>query len=705
MLQLRSENEQFSSLPSLRVLDHPRLSIITTDRPDSSQLVDLHVYIVPKNVWKDGQRLAQNEAMDDAISAGFVRVSPNMTIRELRRPIETLCGKESYFPRDFIYLRSVGRCLTKVKAKQEDELRVKNYRPPQTFAPEIYLLDGRQEDHAPNRSVSPVSTSPCDVCGNHDGHRADHEKHSRHREPKSDPDDNRPEYGNQRLPFADRDRSPTRISPNYYQKPMRGGKQYAPLTASHELFSNNPPKEKNNRSKYGQFGSDPEESISINLPKLKEEQERLRRRQAELERMRRAAEEKRARSQRSEGEHSRSDEDENDTKKPQGSFRGVKDRPNLSEQRRHTYKFDPPKRIEEEEDENKKLPVKKPATYQNSRRQTFPMPASILVKHDNPKTINVKRPKPTGNDNDYENTRNDISPLSSEGSNSSDSIITPTLSTEKPANPSAKIDEFIEPLVLTPDPPVQRPIDNRAHHNIVQSVPQKSSTTPPSKPTSGTSAEERKIHEEIDTERRNAEMKRRRQMEEDEEKKKEKQLSDQRRKDPFKGTNDDPNALRARHQEIYNRRMDLEKVREEVIKHLKNIHNRITLRRKEARDMWKKKYFNEKKKHPPLEERINMLRNELDQMHKKTVQTMEAEAKYAAQMGYTKEAANGNSVAQVTRMNYEIQDIRHQLEQAKLRLTTDVKLRNQAENECRTLRHELNQAKANLNDIKSRAGP
>ena len=67
---------------------------------------------------------------------------------------------------------------------------------------------------------------------------------------------------------------------------------------------------------------------------MKEEQERLRRRQAELERMRRAAEEKRARSQHSDGEHSRSDEDENVTKKPQGSFRGVKDRPNLPEQRR-----------------------------------------------------------------------------------------------------------------------------------------------------------------------------------------------------------------------------------------------------------------------------------------------------------------------------------------------------------------------------------
>ncbi|CAF3818811.1 unnamed protein product, partial [Adineta steineri] len=164
-------------------------------------------------------------------------------------------------------------------------------------------------------------------------------------------------------------------------------------------------------------------------------------------------------------------------------------------------------------------------------------------------------------------------------------------------------------------------------------------------------------------------------------------------------------ALRTRHQELRTRRLDLEKVREEVIKHLKNIHNRITLRRKEARDMWKKKYFNEKKKHPQLDERISTLKTELDQLHKKTSQTMEAEAKYAAQMGYIKEAEAGSSIAQITRINHENQDIRHQLEQAKLRLTTDVKLRNQAENECRLLKHELNQAKMNLNDIKSRAGP
>ena len=53
-----------------------------------------------------------------------------MKIRDLRESIEKLCGKEDYFPQEFTFLRSVGRCLTRVKPKQEIELRVKNYRPP-----------------------------------------------------------------------------------------------------------------------------------------------------------------------------------------------------------------------------------------------------------------------------------------------------------------------------------------------------------------------------------------------------------------------------------------------------------------------------------------------------------------------------------------------------------------------------------------------
>lgn len=62
-----------------------------------------------------------------------------MKIRDLRNSIEQLCGQEDSFPRDFIFLRSVGRCLTRVKPKQENELKVKNYRPPQVNL-DIYFM-------------------------------------------------------------------------------------------------------------------------------------------------------------------------------------------------------------------------------------------------------------------------------------------------------------------------------------------------------------------------------------------------------------------------------------------------------------------------------------------------------------------------------------------------------------------------------------
>jgi hypothetical protein len=57
--------------------------------------------------------------------------------------------------------------------------------------------------------------------------------------------------------------------------------------------------------------------------------------------------------------------------------------------------------------------------------------------------------------------------------------------------------------------------------------------------------------------------------------------------------------------------------------------------------MWKKKYFVEKKKTPPLEERVTQLKSDLEQIHKKTVQTIDAEAKHATQTGYTKQGDAG----------------------------------------------------------------
>ena len=42
-----------------------------------------------------------------------------------------------------------------------------------------------------------------------------------------------------------------------------------------------------------------------------------------------------------------------------------------------------------------------------------------------------------------------------------------------------------------------------------------------------------------------------------------------------------------------------------------------------ARDVWKKKYFEEKKKTPPLEEQTNKMRQELDLLHRRIMSQLE----------------------------------------------------------------------------------
>ena len=60
-----------------------------------------------------------------------------------------------------------------------------------------------------------------------------------------------------------------------------------------------------------------------------------------------------------------------------------------------------------------------------------------------------------------------------------------------------------------------------------------------------------------------------------------------------------------------------------------------------ARDMWKKKYFQEKKKTSPLEDRVAQLKTDVDFHHGKTVQIIENESKHATQVGAVKEAELG----------------------------------------------------------------
>jgi hypothetical protein len=56
-----------------------------------------------------------------------------MSLMNLREQLENQIGGDENFPREYIFLRSVGRAMTRVRRKQEYDLKVKNFRPPQVI--------------------------------------------------------------------------------------------------------------------------------------------------------------------------------------------------------------------------------------------------------------------------------------------------------------------------------------------------------------------------------------------------------------------------------------------------------------------------------------------------------------------------------------------------------------------------------------------
>ncbi|CAG2204133.1 unnamed protein product [Mytilus edulis] len=144
-------------------------------------------------------------------------------------------------------------------------------------------------------------------------------------------------------------------------------------------------------------------------------------------------------------------------------------------------------------------------------------------------------------------------------------------------------------------------------------------------------------------------------------------------------------------------RRAVERQREELVKKAKLMQNKTQNRRNHARDLWKKRYFEEKKRTPPLEEQCNKLRHELDVIHRKLMNALEGSSKDKnTRMENLKPSKQNNYKIQATRLTHEIDDLRRRLENAKMKLTAEMKLRNQAETELRALRAELTQKKIHL---------
>ncbi|KAM9543888.1 spermatogenesis-associated protein 1 isoform 5-T6 [Guaruba guarouba] len=108
-------------------------------RPQTSQLVDFHVFYVPEEVWNFKLNTVPVALTSKFISAGFIRVSPHITLRVLREKLGEYLGGVAVTDK-FKFLKCIGKRLAVVKAKQETELELKSFASPYALYPELYLL-------------------------------------------------------------------------------------------------------------------------------------------------------------------------------------------------------------------------------------------------------------------------------------------------------------------------------------------------------------------------------------------------------------------------------------------------------------------------------------------------------------------------------------------------------------------------------------
>ncbi|NWW24211.1 SPAT1 protein, partial [Falcunculus frontatus] len=104
-------------------------------------LVELHVFYVPAEVWNFKLNTVPVALTSKFVSAGFIRVSPHITLRVLREKLGEYLGGVTVAEK-FRFLKCIGKNLVVVKAKQETELELKSFAPPYALYPELYLLPG-----------------------------------------------------------------------------------------------------------------------------------------------------------------------------------------------------------------------------------------------------------------------------------------------------------------------------------------------------------------------------------------------------------------------------------------------------------------------------------------------------------------------------------------------------------------------------------
>ncbi|XP_071154880.1 spermatogenesis-associated protein 1-like isoform X24 [Mytilus edulis] len=609
-------------------------------RPSSAELSDLHVYIVPPDLWRERYNNLLNQNVTETISAGIIRVHPETRVCNLRDELETQLGAE-LLPRDFIFLKSVGRSITRLKPKQEFQLKVKHFLPPNSYAPELYLLEveNRDDENETTGSTRPTTRSP------------------QFTESEDERQSNR---------YRQKPRNAT--SPYRYTSPLpkiksdRGGSQKTVESVTH----------------FDQNGDTDGEKLVTVSNSWGGDTRRSPRRSPQTSRR---SPPPRSPPPQNDYSHKQNEypSQQNDYPPPQNDYpdtsrlnaspthSGVTDKPVASSHQPVASKYDP-----------------RSATYTNQTNDSGIAgltPEEYRENYDDAERMYLYRRK-----NEYNESR-------------------------------------------------QKELENRLNGDRMNGDLDDSDRQRRLREDQEREEWERKNRDEDERRRREEEDRRRReeeerQREEDERRRREEEREKMAR-EKLSGSDEDLNRfpspppmnvastdqdldsgsqnLTKEQKQAEKKRLlqeleaarearrAVERQREELVKKAKLMQNKTQNRRNHARDLWKKRYFEEKKRTPPLEEQCNKLRHELDVIHRKLMNALEGSSKDKnTRMENLKPSKQNNYKIQATRLTHEIDDLRRRLENAKMKLTAEMKLRNQAETELRALRAELTQKKIHL---------
>lgn len=138
-------------------------------------------------------------------------------------------------------------------------------------------------------------------------------------------------------------------------------------------------------------------------------------------------------------------------------------------------------------------------------------------------------------------------------------------------------------------------------------------------------------------------------------------------------------------------RKQLERTRQGLLRKGKDLVAQYRYRRNQARDSWKRRYFDTKKATEPLESSLKSLRQDLEAFYHKLLHQLHARVGRYKTKHQRRPYAKNELIIQIIAANHEIDNLKKKVDDAKMKLLAELKLQKQAAIELLGLKAELKQ--------------